>query len=168
MGIAPIRVWVIKQVDADILHLCGIGTLYHPRQRPWAALHALREGRYQGGVRLGTTGIVLNSRLFAALPPQDDLRLEGGMRANWQGQEWRVAQVPQRSWQHEGRLVAQRVLLQGEERLISSEDVSGIRANVDPNAPLPGTVVFQPGISRGGDTILSAYRAREQRRRRDS
>jgi hypothetical protein len=163
VGIAPIRVWVVKQVDTDILHLCGTGTLYHPRQRPWAVLRALRQGDYQGGVRLGTTGIVLNSRLFAALPPRDDLQVEGRSRAYWQGREWQVAQVPQRSWQYEGQLVAQRVLIQGEERLISSEDVSGIRANVDPDAPLPGTVVFQAGISRAG-----SYLPRGPIRRRDS
>ncbi|WP_416140674.1 hypothetical protein ACM26W_09985 [Halomonas sp. HK25] len=161
----PIPVWVIKQVDTDLLHLCGIGTLYHPRQRPWVALSDLRHHRYQGGVRLGKTGIVLNSRLFAALVPLEALTLQGPTLARWEGRDWRVSQVPRRSWEYEGRLVVDREADgEGEgERLISGEDVSRIRDNIDPQAAEPGIAVFQQGIGRGG-----SYRARGPIRRRDS
>jgi|GEM_PF-1561720 len=162
-GVTPIRVWVIKQIDADLLHLCGIGTLYHPRQRPWVALSALRHHRYQGGVRLGKTGIVLNSRLFADLVPLEALTLRGPTLARWEGRDWRVSQVPRRSWEHEGRLVVDRDTDGEGERLTSGEDVSRIRDNIDPQAAEPGIAVFQPGAGRAG-----SYRARGPMRRRDS
>lgn len=166
IGLVSIEVWVVKQVDADILHLCGIGRL-QTEQRPWAAFRALKQGRYQGGVRLGRTGFVFNSRLFATLIPLDELHLEPASHARWQGRDWQIAQVPERSWHHPGRLIAQRVSTDGQERLISSEDVSNIREHIAPDAAQQGTAVFRPGISRC-DPILSAYRTRERRRRRDS
>ncbi|WP_254274743.1 hypothetical protein [Halomonas sp. 3H] len=162
-GLMPIPVWVVKQVDGDILHLCGSGTLYHPRQRSWRVLNALRQHRYQGGVRLGSTGIVLNSRLFAALIPLDELTLKGPTRGRWQGREWRIARVPQHRWQYEGRLMVQAGANDEGEPLISSEDVSRIRDQVDPQATPPGMAIFQPGSGRTG-----SHSIRGPIRRRDS
>ncbi|MDN3520886.1 hypothetical protein [Halomonas ramblicola] len=165
LGIAPIEVWVIKQIDTEVLHLCGIGTL-HTEQRPWRALTDLKRGRYCGGVRLGQTGIVLNSRLFAALIPLDSLHLEGPAKARWQGRDWQVSRVPQRSWQYEGRLVAHPEPGGGQARLVSGEDVAGIRDNIDPDACPPGTATFQPG-THWGDPAISAWKARVRRHSKD-
>ncbi|MGJ7456894.1 hypothetical protein ACR808_03815 [Halomonas sp. RA08-2] len=142
---------MIKQVDADILHLCGIGTLYHPRQRPWVALNALKQHGYQGGVRIASTGIVLNSRLFAALVPLDAMTLKGPSFACWEGRYWRISRVPRRSWEHEGRLVVDPERNGDVERLISGEDVSQIRDHVDRQNADPGVAIFQPGSGRAGN-----------------
>ncbi|WP_290784520.1 hypothetical protein [Halomonas sp.] len=163
VGVSPIRVWVIKQVDADILHLCGIGTLYHPRQRPWTALETLRQHCYQGGVRLGNTGIVLNSRLFNVLVPLDALALQGPSIARWQGRDWLISRVPRRSWEHQGRLVAEREVDGEGERLISGEDVSRICDHVDRENAVTGLAVFHQGSGRAGGS-----QARGPIRRRDS
>lgn len=151
-GLAPIPVWVVKQVDADLLHLCGPGTLEH-QQRPWAALTALRQHRYRGGVRLGNSGIVLNSRLFAELIPHEALTLQGPSLARWEGRVWRIAQVPRRSWEHDGPLVASAAPHGQGELLVSVEDVSPIRDHVDPQAVAQGTAVFEPGSSRRGGPV---------------
>ncbi|WP_162899907.1 hypothetical protein [Halomonas sp. JS92-SW72] len=161
-GLTPISVWALKQVDGDLLHLCGSGTLEH-QQSPWGALSALRQGRYRGGVRMGDSGIVLNSRLFAALIPLDEMTLKGPARGHWQGREWRVALVPRRSWEHEGRLVAHRDVSGEDERLISSEDVTGIRDHIDPQAAAPGSASFRAGIGRPEGFVV-----RGPIRRRDS
>ncbi|WP_302138244.1 hypothetical protein [Halomonas alkalicola] len=161
-GLTPIPVWVLKQIDGDLLHLCGSGTLEH-QQSPWGALRALRQGRYRGGVRMGDSGIVLNSRLFAALIPLDEMTLKEPTRGHWQGREWRVSLVPRRSWEHEGRLVAQRDMSGEDERLISSEDVTGIRDHIDPQAAAPGSASFRAGSGRPDGFVV-----RGPIRRRDS
>ncbi|MFY0988992.1 hypothetical protein [Halomonas sp. C05BenzN] len=145
---APIEVWVVKQIDDDILHLCGIGTLQSEQGRR-RVIKALKQGDYHGGVRLGRTGVVLNSRLFTALPPLEALQLEHASRACWQGRTWRVSHVPQRCWQHEGRLVAHLGPVSDQAGLISSEDVSIIREHVDPDVVPAGIVAFQAGAARG-------------------
>ncbi|MGB8712550.1 MAG: hypothetical protein WCD50_05425, partial [Onishia taeanensis] len=71
---SPLKAWVIKQIDADMLHLCGQGVL-ESNDKPRHVKKALEAGSYQGGVRMGDTGIVLNTRLLAALVPLDRLKL---------------------------------------------------------------------------------------------
>lgn len=129
----PPRIWVIKQIDHDVLHLCGQG-IAEGRQRHKEKLAALAEGSYQGPVRLANSGLVLNSALFAALVPLDALRVDEDERAHWQGAVYRIAWVPQRCWVYIGRLVVQEVLVNGQPCLTSTEDVSDIRAKASPSA----------------------------------
>ncbi|MCK2183304.1 hypothetical protein [Halomonas getboli] len=126
-GKPPIRVWVIKQVDADLLHLCGEGRISPDGKRARdEVITALRRGEYRGAVEMIDNGLVLNARLFAALLPDDAFHLDADGLAHWQDQTWRVAKVPQRCWTYEGLLVA-RAMAHGDFDLVSSEDVSGIR-----------------------------------------
>mgnify|MGYP000096549913 CR=1 FL=1 len=142
-GSAPIEVWVIKQIDPDVLHLCGLGHLqYHGKRKH--ILADLARGQFQGGVRLVGGGLVLNARLFEALVPRQALTLADDDHAHWQGRTWRVSRVPQRCWDFEGRLVAQPLGNAGSPSLVSSEDVSNIRGRVDRQAPQPpGTLTFR-------------------------
>lgn len=142
-GRSPVEVWVIKQVDDGLLHLCGQGILESGDNRK-AVLAALAEGRFHGAVRLAGGGLVLNARLFAALVPLDDLTLTDDGQAHWQGRPWRVSQVPQRCWGFDGRLVAQQGVNVGGLGLVSAEDVSGIRRRVERDTPQPpGEVTFR-------------------------
>lgn len=148
LGRAPIRVWVIKQIDDDILHLCGVGTLQCDQRRR-AVIEALTKGEYRGGLRIGQTGPVLNSRLFQALIPLEALRLEQDGSAHWQGRHWRVSDVPQRCLTYEGRLVAHIALLESRAGLNSSEDVSTLRNTIRPCYTPPGIVEYKCGAARG-------------------
>ncbi|MDN3555124.1 hypothetical protein [Halomonas maura] len=159
LGRAPIRVWVIKQIDDDILHLCGIGTP-HGEQRRRAVIEALARGVYRSGIRIGQTGPVLNSRLFQALVPLEALRLEQGSAALWQGRRWRVSRVPARCWTYEGRLVAHPALLDSRAGWISSEDVSTLRDSITPCYTPPGMVEFKCGAARGDPLAYKAPCAR--------
>lgn len=141
-GRSPIEVWVIKQIDDDLLHLCGRGTL-ESRDKRKVVLAALAQGQFRGAVRLAGGGLVLNARLFAALVPLGHLTLTADGQAHWQGRLWRVARVPQRCWGFAGRLVVQREANVGVPGLVSAEDVSGIRGRVDHDTPRsPGAVTF--------------------------
>ena len=140
LGKSPVEVWVIKQVDPDLIHLCGQGAL-ESRGNRRAVLDALARGAYRGGVRMAGGGL----GLFEALVPLDDLTLTDDGQARWQDRLWRVSQVPQRSWSFEGSLVAKEVSPVGGSGLISAEDVSGIRQRVDRDTPkAPGPVTFRP------------------------
>lgn len=142
LGNAPVEVWVIKQVEDDLLHLCGQGVL-ESRDRRGKMLKALREGRFEGAVHMNGGGMVLNSGLFAALVPIESLQLLPQGQARWKGRDWLVAQAPQRCWAFRGSLIAQTSPLGG--GLVSSEDVSNIRQRVDETTPRPpGEVVFRP------------------------
>lgn len=141
---SPIKAWVIKQLDEGILHLCGQGVL-ETNEKPRHVKKALEAGHYHGGVRMGDTGIVLNTRLLAAVVPLDQLKLvANGRIAEWQVRSWAVSQVPQRCWAHEGRLIAERNPMSTAPALISTEDVSGISQHVDRDKAPPGEVVFRP------------------------
>lgn len=129
----PPRVWVVKQIDPGILHICGQG-IAEGKERPKEKMTALAQGRYQGAVRLANSGIVLNSALFAALVPLDDLHISDDDHALWKGQILRIAWVPQRCWAYTGRLAVQNVLINGHPSLTSIEDTSSIRAKASPNA----------------------------------
>ena len=133
---------MIKQVDERILHLCGKGSLESTQKRS-QLLEDLANGRFQGAVRMGDTGIVLNSRLHAALVPLDQIELENGI-ADWQGRAWVVSHVPQHCWNFDGQLVTQREGTVDQPRLVSREDVSMIRKHVDTSKAPPGEVVFRP------------------------
>ncbi|MBS9404116.1 hypothetical protein KG088_10785 [Halomonas sp. TRM85114] len=142
LGKAPVEVWVIKQVDDDLLHLCGQGIL-ESRDKRGKVIKALSEGRFEGAVHMSGGGVVLNSRLFAALVPIKSLKLLPQGQARWKGRDWLVAQVPQRCWAFRGPLVAHTSPVGG--GLISSEDVADIRQRVDETTPRPpGEVVFRP------------------------
>lgn len=125
-GRQPIPVWVIKQIERDLLHLCGQGRVL-PETRRSKVLASLREGRYQGAVTLANDGPVLNARLFAALVPVEDLALDTHGEAIWRDSRWLVSQVPQRCWAYEGRLVAKPPPPGLSSHLVSVEDVSDIR-----------------------------------------
>ncbi|MFY0992627.1 hypothetical protein, partial [Halomonas sp. C05BenzN] len=139
-----IEVWVIKQIDDGVLHLCGVGTPQTTQKRK-AVSEALERGNYRGGVRIGQTGVVLNSRLFEALVPVDALRLEHEHLALWRGLTWQVSRVPQHCWHHEGRLVAHPDPFGNLSGLVSSEDVATIRDSIDDDAIKPASVEFRPG-----------------------
>ncbi|WP_372611827.1 hypothetical protein [Halomonas sp.] len=143
LGKAPVDVWVIKQIDDDLLHLCGQGvTQANARQK--TVLAALEAGSYSGAVQMSGGGVVLIARLFDALVPIEALQLLPDGQARWQGREWLVAQVPQRCWAFKGKLIAQASPLGGS-GLASSEDVSGIRRQAEKETPrVPGQVVFRP------------------------
>ncbi|MGM0988776.1 MAG: hypothetical protein ACQEXI_17605 [Pseudomonadota bacterium] len=141
----PIKAWVIKQVDDDgTLHLCGQGVL-ESTDKPKRVKEALEAGHYQGGVRMGNTGIVLNTRRLAAVVPLEHLRLvEDGQVAEWQGRRWAIAQVPQRCWNYDGHLVTERNTMSISPALISTEDVSTIRQHINRDNAPPGEVQFRP------------------------
>lgn len=153
MGRGTVAVWVIKQVNDDLLHLCGQG-IVEPRNRRSKLLRALREGRFEGAVHMNGGGMVLNSGLFAALVPVDSLQLLAKGQAHWKGRDWLVAQVPQRCWAFRGPLIAQASPLGG--GLVSSEDVADIRQRVDQATPRPpGEVVFRPvNANEAGESLL--------------
>lgn len=129
-GKQPVPVWVIKQIDDNLLHMCGQGSV-EPRAKRSSVLEDLHTGRYEGAVNMANGGLVLNARLFAALIPLEALRFDEQGRAQWNGRHWYVAQVPQRCWTYEGHLVAQRQALGNQEQLVSVEDVSGIRRQLE-------------------------------------
>lgn len=123
-------VWVIKQLDESLVHVCGQATA-QGRGSATGKLDKLRANSFAGAVRMKENNAMLNAAQFAALVPEADLRLIDDNEADWQGQRWQVAWVPQRCWLHDGPLVAQRAELHGKTRLVSIEDVSGIRARAD-------------------------------------
>lgn len=125
-GKQPIPVWVIKQIDDNLLHLCGQGSV-EPRAKRSSVMEDLHAGRYVGAVDMANGGLVLNARLFAALVPLEALQLDAQGHAHWNESCWHVAQVPQRCWTFEGRLIPQRQELGNQEQLVSVEDVSDIR-----------------------------------------
>ncbi|MFC3285462.1 hypothetical protein [Litchfieldella rifensis] len=129
---SPPRVWVVKQIDHDLLHLCGQG-IAESKERHKDTLTALEEGRYHGPIRLANSGVVLNAALFEALAPIDSLRLGDDDQAHWRGKNYRVSWVPQRCWAFTGRLITQTVMINGRPSLASTEDVSGIRAKANPS-----------------------------------
>ncbi|WP_404299048.1 hypothetical protein [Halomonas sp.] len=140
----PIKVWVIKQIDDTTLHLCGQGTLEsdHKRRKMLEALHA---GRFEGGVRMGDSGIVVNTKRLAAVVPLEALRLlDDGNTAEWQGRRWAVSHVPQRGWAFDGPLVAEPNPAGGHPAWVSREDVAHIRRNVRHDVTHPGEVTFRP------------------------
>nr|WP_163503374.1 hypothetical protein [Halomonas socia] len=118
--------WAIKQIDGDLLHVCGRGQL-ESRERSAKALQALQENRFEGAIRMHDSALVLNARLFIALAPVDDLILIDHCQAEWRGQRHRISWVPQRCWVYEGRLTATLTELSGIQQHISVEDVSAIR-----------------------------------------
>jgi len=143
-GRTPVRVWAIKQIDDATLHLCGEGRL-ESDQKSKVMLKALQAGQFHGGVRMGDTGIVINTRRLAAVVPLEALQLlDDGNTAEWNGRRWAVSHVPQRSWLFDGPLVAEPNPLGGPPALVSREDVSHIRRNVRQDTAPPGEVVFRP------------------------
>lgn len=125
-----VRCWVIKQVDPGMLHLCALGTPVSPLKPP-QLLEQLQQGRFEGGIQMGDTGIVLHSQLFAELIPEETLEMLDASRARWQEQEWVIAQVPQRCWAWQGRLVAHPNASGDGHRWVSSEDVSDLRRKAE-------------------------------------
>ncbi|MCL7939263.1 hypothetical protein M8009_02950 [Halomonas sp. ATCH28] len=138
----PIRCWVIKQVDEDLLHLCESGRLITQLKRKEAE-RQLARGEYRGGVQIGDTGIVLNSALFEALVPWPELTLDDHYRAHWQGRSWSVSRVPQRCWAWEGRLVAEPRSPGSLPAWQSTEDLTHVRARADSSEWLSGPATFR-------------------------
>ncbi|MBA2781256.1 hypothetical protein H1D44_20535 [Halomonas kenyensis] len=139
--------WAIKQIDTTTLHLCGEGTL-ESNQKRRVVLEALHCGQYQGAVRIGDSGLVINSRQLAAVVPLESLRLvDDNNCAEWQERLWVVSHVPQRMWLYEGNLVTEPNPSGASPALISREDVSRIRNQARLDTAPPGEVVFRPGDS---------------------
>ncbi|TFH86758.1 hypothetical protein EQG41_10505 [Billgrantia azerbaijanica] len=169
----PIAVWVIKQIDDDLLHLCGQGSV-EPANKRSDALAELAAGCYRGAVHMAGSGLVLNARLCAALVPLESLTLDAQGQAHWQGRVWRVSQVPQRCWTYEGRLTAQRQVQGGQALLLSTEDVSNIRRQAR-SSGAPGVVRFgvygaeeHPQlVPKEGDTVQPAQSAKDRPRQGD-
>lgn len=144
LGKTPIDVWVIKQVDPDLLHLCGRATL-EARPNRKAVLMALAEGGFAGAVTMATGGVVLNARLFQALVPMEQLALLPDDQARWRGRDWSLSQVPQRCWTFPGRLITQPETTGAfPGALVSAEDISGIRQRAAQATPQrPDETVFR-------------------------
>ncbi|MDI5890434.1 hypothetical protein [Halomonas rhizosphaerae] len=164
----PLKAWVIKQIDKGTLHLCGQGIL-ESTEKPRRVREALHFEQYQGGVRMGDTGIVLNTRRIAAVVPLHRLRLvDEGRVAEWQGRSWAVSQVPQRCWDYDGRLVTQKNPLSTSPALISTEDVSNISKHINRDGAPPGEVTFRPVNALEDplqDTRAAIKEVRERRKR---
>ena len=131
-GRKPPAAWVIKQCDDHLIHLCGRGEATGPgsaRKRR----AALAEGRYQGPITLAHSSTPLCAELFAVLIPLDDLEWLDQTSVRWQARLWRVAWVPQRCWAYRGPLTLE-ASRDPEGRLVSTEDVSGIRAKANAHA----------------------------------
>ena len=120
-------IWVVKQLDEGLLHVCGEAAV-EARGSTSQLIRRLRDGSFQGAVRMKEHGALLNAGQFAALIPQDDFQLYSDRDANWRGRHWQIAWTPQRCWLHDGRLVALPSQVDGHPCLVSSEDVSEIRA----------------------------------------
>lgn len=140
-----VRCWVIKQIDEreSTLHLCESGRLETRLSHREAADHLAR-GEYRGGVRIGDTGIVLNSALFAALVPWEALRLDDHYRAEWRGRHWEVSRVPQRCWAWEGRLIAEPTGAGALTAWQSTEDIAHLRERADDSHWHGGRASFRP------------------------
>ncbi len=168
-GRQPIPVWVIKQIDEKLLHLCGQGSV-EPRAKRSDVVEVLHATRYEGAVCMAN-GVVLNARLFAALVPLEALKLDDRGHAHWRGRAWHVSQVPQRCWTYDGRLVCQRQAQGSQETRVSVEDVSGISRHIQ-EATLPGSVDFgPPGVDEhpliaprdGGRGVSARHERRSER-----
>ncbi|WP_136064783.1 hypothetical protein [Modicisalibacter radicis] len=162
------KIWVVKQVDeADeaLLHLCGEGAV--EADDAAQLLKRLRDGEYRGAVRMKETGALLNAGQFAALIPQDDFQLYSDRDANWRGRQWHVAWTPQRCWLHEGRLVTLPSQVDGHPCLVSSEDVSDIRAKAEASdTPAPYFALESlDSIRRDGPTPPGHQGSRNDRSR---
>ncbi|APX92987.1 hypothetical protein BWR19_08635 [Halomonas sp. 1513] len=120
------EVWAIKQIDGDLVHVCGRGQL-ESRERPAKALQALQENRFEGAIRMHDSALVLNAGLFVALAPVEAFGLIGQDQAEWQERLYRISWVPQRCWVYEGRLIATFTELNGVPQRVSVEDTSAIR-----------------------------------------
>ncbi|MFG6158386.1 hypothetical protein ACGTNG_06235 [Halomonas sp. 1390] len=144
----PVRCWVIKQIDEqeNTLHLCESGQL-DTRLSHREAERQLAQGEYRGGVRIGDTGIVLNSALFAALVPWEALSLDDHYRAEWRGRRWVVSRVPQRCWAWEGRLIAEPNGPGALPAWQSSEDTGHLRERADDSHWLGGRASFRPACA---------------------
>lgn len=163
---SPIKAWVIKQIDAETLHLCGQGIL-ESTDKPKHVKEALEIEQYEGAVRMGDTGIVLNTRRIAAVVPLHRLRLvDAGRVAEWRGRSWEVSQVPQRCWDYDGHLVTQENPLSTSPALVSSEDVSNIRKYISRDGVPPGELTFRPANALEDplqDTQAAIKEVRERR-----
>src|SRR5690554_7991873 len=168
-GKQPIRAWAIKQIDDATLHLCGEGRL-ESDQKSKVMLKALQAGQFHGGVRMGDTGIVINTRRLAAVVPLEALQLlDDGNTAEWNGRHWAVSHVPQRAWLFDGRLVAEPNPAGGPPALISQEDVAHIRQNVRHDAKPSREVRFRPvNETEDPEKDLRASIEEAQRRRQQA
>ncbi|WP_253451389.1 hypothetical protein [Halomonas sp. Y3] len=162
-----VRCWVIKQVDPGMLHLCALGTPVSPLKRP-QLLEQLQQGRFEGGIQMGDTGIVLHSQLFAELIPEAELEMLDVSRARWQDQEWVIAKVPQRCWAWQGRLVAHPNTSDDGHRWISSEDVSELRRKAADGARVKEGAPFQleSDLEPPGKDVEEAVRKAQEDRQR--
>ncbi|WFM72922.1 hypothetical protein [Halomonas sp. CKK8] len=139
----PLRCWVIKQIDADILHLCDTGSV-DSRESPRDLKAMLKAGRYGGGVHMDTTGQLISTQTLARLVPIEELTLTDNHHAEWQGKRWSISRVPQRCWTYNGMLTAEPdpYRLGG---FISNEDVTPIRQVASSESPqIRRTAVFRP------------------------
>ena len=144
----PVRCWVIKQVDTTegTLHLCESGQLDTQLSRKEAE-RQLARGEYRGGVRIGDTGIVLNSALFEALAPWEELSLDDHYHAQWRGRRWVVSRVPQRCWAWEGLLIAEPNGPGALPAWQSSEDTAHLRERANNSEWLGGRASFRPACA---------------------
>lgn len=165
----PIKVWVIKQFDDATLHLCGQGAT-ESDQKHKQVLVALEAGRYAGGVRVGDSGIVVNTRRLAAVVPLKALQLlDDGNAAEWHGRRWAVSHVPQRGWAFDGPLVAEPNPSGGNPALVSREDVAHIRRNARQDGAPPGEAMFRPeNETEDPEKDLRALIEKEQRWQKDA
>lgn len=138
----PVHCWVIKQVDPGLLHLCELGTPVSDL-KPAQLQEQLELGRFQGGIQMGDTGLVLHSQQFAELIPEEALEMLDGSRARWREQEWDISKVPQRCWTWQGRLVASPNPIEDGTRWVSSEDVSDLRRKAAGSAKLKEDAPFE-------------------------
>ncbi|WP_136254344.1 hypothetical protein [Onishia niordana] len=131
-------VWAIKQIDANVIHLCGRGEAAGPdsaRKRR----KELAENRYQGTIRLEYSGMDLHASLFEALVLIDDLVWLDECYVRWQDRRWCVAWVPERCWTYQGPLILEASMGPGK-HFTSTEDVSAIREKASaPASPVPSS-----------------------------
>ena len=125
-----LSLWVVKQIDDGLLHVCGKGSVAIEKSAS-RTLQQLRSGEFCGPVRMGGNDAVLNSAQFAALIPEEDFLLRSDNDATWREHHWQVSWVPQRCWLHGENLISQRIDFQGQPRRVSVEDTSGIRAKAE-------------------------------------
>ncbi|WP_129138457.1 hypothetical protein [Modicisalibacter coralii] len=129
-----ISVWAVKQIDEDLLHLCGQATI-ETKGTAAELMAALEADTFHGAVRMRENGQILNAAQFAALIPDTSLDLVDERTARWRNRQWHIAWTPQRCWLHTGPLTIQPSRLDGQTRWVSIEDVSGIRAKAQSPHP---------------------------------
>lgn len=130
-------------------------------------IEELRNGTFEGGLKMEKGGVLLNARLFEALIPRDDLVLIGDSLAYWNERHWKVAHVPQHCWTWEGQFVVEEQSSTHSPCFVSREDTSFIMAKKNPSyQPSKALYLTQDSLEHPCEDLHEEIRKGQQSRRR--